>query len=84
MFFIDLLQLNVSFFIIISLAVILMINKIFSQFLIKKKIHDLNEKNNKKLVYTSLGFSFTIITLLYLILFLLFVDTDNIYYQIKY
>ena len=61
MFFIDLLQLNVSFFIIISLAVILMINKIFSQFLIKKKIYDFNEKNNKKLVYTSFGFSFMIL-----------------------
>jgi len=61
-----------------------MINKIFSQFLIKKKIYDFNEKNNKKLVYTSFGFSFTIITLLYLILFLLFVETDNVYYQYKY
>jgi UDP-GlcNAc:undecaprenyl-phosphate/decaprenyl-phosphate GlcNAc-1-phosphate transferase len=82
--FLNLYQLNLSYFIIISLAVILIINKIFSQFLIKKKLYDLNEKNNKKLVYTSFGFSFVIITLLYLILFLLFVDSDNIYYQIKY
>jgi UDP-N-acetylmuramyl pentapeptide phosphotransferase/UDP-N-acetylglucosamine-1-phosphate transferase len=82
--FLNIYQLNLHYFVIVSLAIVLMINKIFAQFLIKKNVYDLNEKNNGKLIYSGFGFSFTIITILYFILFLLFVDLDNIYYQIKY
>ena len=82
--FLNLYQLNLSYFVIISMTIIIMINKIFTKFLIKKKIYDLNEKNNGNLIYTSFGFSFTIITLLYFILFWYFANLDNAYYHIKY
>lgn len=83
--FFNLYQQNLIYFIILSFSSILLINKIFSKIIIKKKIYDLNEKiNNNKKVYTGFGFSFVIITFSYLIIFLILEDSKNIYYQIKY
>ena len=66
MILLDLLHNNIFIFFILSSIIIISINKIFSNFIIKGKIYDLNEKNNNNLVYTGFGFSFVIITLIYL------------------
>ena len=84
MILLDLLHNNIFIFFILSSIIIISINKIFSNFIIKGKIYDLNEKNNNNLVYTGFGFSFVIITLIYLFFFLITSDVNSQYFQIKY
>lgn len=80
----DLFHNNIFAFCILSSIIIISINKIFSNFIIKGKIYDLNEKNNNNLVYTGFGFSFVIITLIYLLFFLISSDGYSQYFKIKY
>ena len=82
--FLDIFQLKIIYFTIISFLIIFSVNKIFVKFLVKIKIFDIHEKNNNNFIYTGFGFSFTIITLLYLLWFLIFNEQNYIYYHIKY
>ena len=82
--FLNLYQLNITYFIIFSFIIVLSINLASVKLITKKKIYDINEKNNNKLIYTGFGFSFVIITLIYLSLFLFFSDQSTFYYHVKY
>ena len=84
MYFQNLLQLNIIYFIIISFITIYSIDKLLIHFLKKKNIYDINEKKNNNFVYTGFGFSFVIITLFYFIVFLFFADIESKYYHVKY
>ena len=81
--FLNLYQLNITYFIIFFFIIVLSINLASVKLITKKKIYDINEKNNNKLIYTGFGF-FVIITLIYLSLFLFFSDQSTFYYHVKY
>lgn len=80
----NLLEINIFFFVFVSSILIYFIN-IFTLFYLKKfQVLDLNELNNNKKIYTGLGVSLAIISLLYFLLFIIFADPNTEYYHIKF
>ena len=54
--FLDIYQLKIVYFTIISFLIIFSVNKIFVKFLVKIKIFDIHEKNNNNFIYMDLFF----------------------------